>query len=287
MAFPEPPPPPYAIGDPAAQRPHAPRPTYAPHPTHPHPGPHPPQGVPGVHGAPGPGRFGPAPPFRPRIDRAAVRPRALWFWVGALTVPAGIALGAVAMAALMSGPRVPEFAGEVQTSGSVVFEVAEGEDGAWGLWVSPEDASHYYDCELEGAADGAYSFRPSGDAYASHGWRLAEVIDTPAPGTYTLVCDGDGGVSYAVGDTATAEEAASRRLAGLGALVLLSLAGLGAGTAVIVVTAVRRGRSERSLRREAVANATGVPGGPGPAAGPAPPGRGVTVVGPEDDQRPR
>ncbi|GAA1447209.1 hypothetical protein [Nocardiopsis tropica] len=248
-----------------------------------YPRPYPPQGA-GPHGGPaahgaygaGPVHAGPLPPpFRPRIDRGAIRPRPRWFWIGGLCVPGGVAAGALAMWAMTApGSALPDFAGQVESRGEIAFEVAEGEDGAWGLWVSPGDASHHYDCELEGSSAADYPFSFPGLSYESDGWKLVDAIDTPVPGEYTLVCDGDPGVSYAVGDIATAEAAHSRRDSGLGALALLSLAGVVAGPAVIVVTAVRRGRSEARLReeagREADAASDGGPG-PGPAAPTGPP----------------
>ena len=277
-----------------------------------YPRPHPQQGAYGGHAAygaygAGPVHAGPPPPpFRPRIDPGAVRPRARWFWFGGLAVPGGIVVGAVAMWAVMSsGSALPDFAGEVETRGSITFEVAEGETEAWGLWVSPGDASFHYDCELEGSSAHEYPFSFPGVVYESDGWKLVETIDTPTPGEYTLVCDGGAGVSYAVGDTATAEAAHSRRNSGIAALVLTTLAGVVAGTTILVVTAVRRGRSERRLREEASRRAADAPGGgqgpgPGPSApagpppGPAPAvedaryqGYGVTIVPPDGEHRPR
>ncbi|MFJ9556334.1 hypothetical protein ACIRPH_21170 [Nocardiopsis sp. NPDC101807] len=275
--------------------------------------PHPPRGAgarggPAAHGAYGAGPVHagpPLPPFRPRIDRSAVRPRPRWFWIGGLCVPGGIAAGALTLWAMTaSGSTLPDFAGQVETRGEISFEAAEGEDGAWGLWVSPGDASHHYDCTVEGSDPADHPFSFPGLSYESDGWRLVDAVDTPVPGEYTLVCDGDPGVSYAVGDIATAEAANSRRDSGLGALALLSLAGIVAGPVVIVVTAVRRGRSEARLREEAGREAAGGGGRPGPAApsgplpGPPPgPGagggadphhrdHGVTVVPPDQEVRP-
>ncbi|MGW8531964.1 hypothetical protein [Nocardiopsis sp. NPDC055824] len=280
---------------------------------YPHPYPPGAHGGPAAHGAYGAGPVHagpPPPPFRPRIDRRAIRPRPRWFWIGGLCVPGGIAAGALAMwAVTASGSALPDFAGQVESRGEIAFEAAEGEEGAWGLWVSPGDASHHYDCTVEGSDPADHPFSFPGLSYESDGWRLVDAIDTPVPGEYTLVCDGDPGVSYAVGDIATAEAANSRRDSGLWALLLLSLAGIVAGPVVIVVTAVRRGRSEARLREEAGREADGASDGrPGPAAPPGPPAapsgppagpaagggadpryrdHGITIVPPDPEGRPR
>lgn len=223
------------------------------------------------------GPYGAAPVYQapppPKVDPALLRPNRRWYWIGGAMAPVGIAAGVLTMMSLFSSATgVPDFVGVAESQGSVVFEVAEGEEEAWGLWVTPEDASYHYMCDLVGSTSTGYPFGAPSVPYSSEGWKLAATIETPAPGTYTLECDGDPGVSYAVGDQATAEAADSRMALGVFAMFGLSFLGVVAAVATVLITLVRRVSSHDRLRREALAGAMAPPA---PAGYRSPPSRGA------------
>ncbi|MFE3456595.1 hypothetical protein ACFXKD_03550 [Nocardiopsis aegyptia] len=260
MSFPSPPPHGPAPGKAAAyaQDPH-PQPAYPQAP------------VPYAHVPPRPA---------PVIDGRDLRPGTRWYWIGGLTIPIGVLVALVVFLGLLfSATAEPELIAEFQGGDSATFQVEEGQEGHWGMYV--EGDANRYACELDtpsGPGSGndnldtaPYSY--SGMAYDS--WRLTAELSTPEPGEYELRCDDLHSGTYGIGTLEQVASAETKLITGVLFLVILGPLSVIAGVVVLVVTGARRSSHRARLVQEWMRRA-GTP--QGPPAEPSP-GHGPPVGG--------
>jgi hypothetical protein len=208
----------------------------------------------------------------PVIDGKDLRPRARWYWIGGLTIPiGGLTSLLVFLGLLLSATAEPEFIAEFQGGDSATFQVEEGQEGHWGLYV--EGDANRYACELDtpagpGTGNDNLDTPPhsySGTAYDS--WRLTAELSTPEPGEYVLRCDDVHTGTYAIGALEQTASAEAQLITGVLVLAVLGPLSLIAGAAVLIVTGVRRTAHHSRLVRERTRTADapqGFPAGPPP-----------------------
>ncbi len=203
----------------------------------------------------------------PLIDVKELRPRTRWYWIGGLTIPiGGLAAFLVFLGLLLSSAAKPEFIAEFQGGDSATFQVEEGQDGHWGLYVT--GGASRSDCALDtpsGSGRGPEYLKEqphpySGTAYDD--WWLAAEIATPEPGEYVLSC-GISPESYAIGTLEQTASSYPKLLAGLLVLVVLGPLSFIAGVVILIVTGYRRSSHHTRLIRERM-QASFPPHGPTP-----------------------
>ncbi|WP_053617106.1 hypothetical protein [Nocardiopsis sp. NRRL B-16309] len=191
----------------------------------------------------------------PVIDGKELRPRARWYWVGGLTILVGtLTAGLVFLGLLFSATAEPELIAEFQGGDSATFQVDEGQEGHWGLYV--EGDANRYACELDtpsGPGSGndnldTAPFSYSGMAYDS--WRLTAELSTPEPGEYVLRCDDVHPGTYGIGTLEQVASAETKLITGTLVLVILGPLSVIAGVATLIVTGVRRSSDRARLVRE-------------------------------------
>ncbi|RKS07294.1 hypothetical protein DFP74_2958 [Nocardiopsis sp. Huas11] len=195
------------------------------------------------------------------VDASDPRPRRVRHRVGAVAIALAALAGVAGLAGftglaitLTRSPELPDFVAEVRGPGEASFTVDEGFTQP-GLYSSPADAD-------EGACavvlpDGEerdFDRPPYGHTIASGdwGWSLVgrthpvEPGDQGGPGEYTLVCDGDPEVLYALGDLRDDGRTFALETADAVAPVLLvPFLALVLGGAALLATGLRRGARER------------------------------------------
>ncbi|WP_017600766.1 hypothetical protein [Nocardiopsis lucentensis] len=201
-----------------------------------------------------------APPTVATVDGRELRPKARWFWFGGLTIPLSIALAIGVFASIFfTAVRLPEFAAEVDGGGTMSFEVAEGEEDAWGLYVSHSTTGDA--CEVTSApyafAEWDQLITPVDNEYrvssGDSGWSLYGEIDTREPGEYVVECGVTGASAedrYAVADLEHGTSFGGKLVLAFGSFLGIGLLGFVGGLVIIIVTAVRRADHRSRLIRE-------------------------------------
>ncbi len=216
------------------------------------------------------------PPPVPAIDGKELRPRARWYWIGGLTIPIGaLASFLVFLGLLLSATAEPEFIAEFEGGSSATFQVEEGQEGHWGLYV--EGDANRFACELDtpagpGSGNDNLDTAPhsySGTAYDS--WRLTAELSTPEPGEYVLRCDDIHSGTYGIGTLEQTASSEAKLVTGVLILVVLGPLSFIAGVVVLIVTGVRRASHRTRLVRERMQTfGAPQPASPGPQPGPIP-----------------
>lgn len=216
------------------------------------------------------------PPPVPVIDGKELRPRARWYWIGGLTIPIGALTSfLVFLGLLLSATAEPEFIAEFEGGSSATFQVEEGQEGHWGLYV--EGDANRFACELDtpagpGSGNDNLATAPhsySGTAYDS--WRLTAELSTPEPGEYVLRCDDIHSGAYGIGTLEQTASSEAKLVTGVLALVVLGPLSFIAGVVVLIVTGVRRASHRTRLVRGRMQTfGAPQPAGPGPQQGPIP-----------------
>ncbi|USY20815.1 hypothetical protein NE857_03940 [Nocardiopsis exhalans] len=210
----------------------------------------------------------------PVIDGKELRPRSRWYWIGGLTIPVGgLVAVLVFVGLLLSATAEPEFIAEFEGGDSAVFQVEEGQEGYWGLYV--EGGANRFACELDTPSGPGYGndnletapHSYSGTAYDS--WRLTAELSTPEPGEYVLRCDDLHPGTYGIGTLEQTASAEAKLITATLVLVILAPVSLIAGAVILIVTGVRRSSHRSRLIRERL-QASVVPQPPIPGARPGP-----------------
>ncbi|PRX96122.1 hypothetical protein [Allonocardiopsis opalescens] len=212
--------------------------------------------------------------LHPRPGPGDIRPGRRWFWIGGLVIVAGIVIGiagfVVGLVALVGGPDpVARFSsGE---PASFTAEEADTDARVWALYADTEFSGSEIreSCTVNGPDPEAafvpapYESTSTVDGETVH---LVSAIEIAQPGEYTVECQTDPGAAFLVGQAASGSSFVTGLLGSLASFFLIPLAGIAIGIVIIVVTAVKRGKSRRQA-------AHGVPPhGPHPGPGPYPPG---------------
>ncbi|WP_233571148.1 hypothetical protein [Nocardiopsis sp. Huas11] len=236
-------------------------------------------------------QYPPVPVPVPVIDAGELRPRARWYWIGGLTIPiGGLTALLVFLSLLLSATEEPEFIAEFRGGDSATFQVEEGQEGYWGLYV--EGDANRFACELDTPSGPGYGndnldtapHSYSGTGYDS--WRLTAELSTPEPGEYELRCDDVHTGTYGIAALEQTASAEAKLITGVLVLVVLGLASFVFGVVVLVVTLLRRSSHRARLVRERMGQAAGAPQpAPGPQQGPGPrpgaePAPGAPEAGP-------
>ncbi|WP_116245463.1 hypothetical protein [Nocardiopsis sp. FIRDI 009] len=193
----------------------------------------------------------PGHPTGPVIDPRELRPRRLWYAVGAAVVATGLLGGFAGFVwAVFQTLRLPEFEAELRDPGEVVFTVGDGVRQL-GLYTSPAGAdADACVLVLPDGGERAFSFPPYGHDVetGSESWSLVGAAETAGGGEYTLACDGGQDTVHAVADIGDGGRTFVTNVLGafaaIGGGVLVALA---VGGPILVVTGVRRGRHKRRL----------------------------------------
>ena len=208
----------------------------------------------------------------PVIDGKELRPRSRWYWIGGLTIPVGgLVAVLVFVGLLLSATAEPELIAEFEGGDSATFQVEEGQEGYWGLYV--EGSANRFACELDTPSGPGYGndnletapYSYSGTAHDS--WRLTAELSTPEPGEYVLRCDDVHSGTYGIGTLEQAASAEAKLISGVLVLIVLAPVSLIAGVVVLIVTGVRRSSHRTRLIRERM-QASAAPQAPGPQPGP-------------------
>jgi hypothetical protein len=191
-----------------------------------------------------------------RIDPAELRPRRLWYGVGAAVFALAVVVGVAGFAVMIVRmTALPDFVAEVRGPGEAVFTVDE-EFGQLGLYSSPAGADER-SCTvaLPDGGERAFDWPAYSHSVESGGtsWSLVGAAESAGPGEYTLVCDGDPDVLYALGDLRDGGRTFALEFAGTMTWILgVPFLGLVLGGTVLVVTGARRNAHHRRLLAERV-----------------------------------
>ncbi|MGW4319483.1 serine/arginine repetitive matrix protein 2 [Streptomyces sp. NPDC004684] len=189
------------------------------------------------------GPYGGPPPPAPNVPAKDLRPRRLWYVVGALL---GVVL-AVAGAVLLA-VTVKDTVDSVDTARSFTggqartFRFVAGETKA--IYVS-QTAPGHVECRIPGMPSGSMT-QPDGTFRITSGGRRWERVFEVKPGgsgDYTLTCTSELPARFALGDKPEVGSMVGGIAAGIGCFI----AALAATVTICVVTAVRRGRHRRRL----------------------------------------
>lgn len=193
----------------------------------------------------------PPPPHRhARVDAGELRPKRLWYGVGAGVIVLGVVVGVVAFLLMMIRTLgLPDFAAEVQGSGQAVFTVG-AEDPRFELYTSPADADASA-CSLLPPDGGELGFGPPGNSHDinvnGESWSLVGALTPGQAGEYTLVCEGDAQTVYAVAEGNSGAELFGGIASALTTFVGVPFAGVVVGLSILIVTGVRRQRHKTRL----------------------------------------
>lgn len=211
----------------------------------------------------------------PVIDGKELRPRSRWYWIGGLTIPVGVLVAVlVFVGLLLSATAEPEFIAEFQGGDSATFQVEEGQEGHWGLYV--EGSANRFACVLDtpsGPGSGNDNLETAPHSYsdtAQDGWKLTAELSTPEPGEYVLHCDDLHTGTYGIGTLEQTASAEAKLITAVLVLVILIPVSLIAGVVILIITGVRRSSHRNRLIRERM-QASVAPQGP-PPSGSAPGG---------------
>ncbi|PSK97093.1 hypothetical protein CLV63_10996 [Murinocardiopsis flavida] len=193
------------------------------------------------------------PPHIPHAHSSApstqdLRPRRLWYWVGAVVLAVGLTAG-VALIALgaNSAKPTPDFAAQVDGSGTATFEVGAGEDGQWALFttdVNTWDCTHTTPSGKVGVLEREGSYETDDGV-----WILNGYLDTTEPGEHTYSCAGGSQIRHGIAGGDVVKGAETRRVAMVSIGLGLAAAGIVAALVIVVVTALRRrGNARRPAR---------------------------------------
>ncbi|GAB2482878.1 hypothetical protein [Nocardiopsis aegyptia] len=189
-----------------------------------------------------------------RIPAAELRPRRLWYGVGAAVLAVSVIVGVAGFAVMLTRLlAAPDFVAEVRGPGEAVFTVDE-DFGELGLYGSPVDwAKASCSVIAPSGRELDFDFPPYRWNWESgtENWNLTGAVVLTETGRHTLVCDGGDDTVYAVGDLgADGEGFTSNLLGALAWVVLVPSAGLALGGAVMLVTGARRNAHHRRLLAE-------------------------------------
>ncbi|RKS07293.1 hypothetical protein DFP74_2957 [Nocardiopsis sp. Huas11] len=183
--------------------------------------------------------------------------------IGGLTIGTALLTGALLVAFSATAPsRTPEFIAQTDSTGTMTFEVHEGEEGVWALYGNTDDAMLCHHITPSGATP-----RPeTGTKWRTDDgrWILLGVLDTSEPGTHTFTCERERHGVFAVGGSDVVAATRDRRIAGLVGGGAVAGAGLLLGLGVIVSAAAARRRAAEAEAAGAGAGAAHEEAGPAP-----------------------
>ncbi|MFE0383238.1 serine/arginine repetitive matrix protein 2 [Streptomyces bungoensis] len=203
-------------------------------------------------------------PPLPPVPAKDLRPRRVWYLVAALVALVLVGAGVVLIVVTVKDTVDAVDAARTFPAGdSRTFHLVQGETKA--IYVSPSAAADgVVDCRVPGLGSGSLA-RPSGTFHITVGsrtWDRVFEVRAARSGDYTLTCTAQRPAEFALGDRPHVATMVGGILTAIGCF----LAAFAGGTAITVVTAVRRGRHRRRLT---AARAPGPQWGP-PPTGPAP-----------------
>ncbi|WP_152514106.1 hypothetical protein [Nocardiopsis valliformis] len=171
-----------------------------------------------------------------------------YWWSGGLTLTGVLLFTAVYLFSLSPSFPEPDIVERMDSGDRITFEVGEDEDGEWAVYHSAGGSYVPLPCFLH-PPNGERT--PPDDEGWHHsqsfgGWGAVGPLETPEPGTYTLICSSNTAEEFALGDTGPLHLRSAvlvgSEITALGITPLLLLAAIVVG----VVTALRR-RSARKL----------------------------------------
>ncbi|GAA1075043.1 hypothetical protein [Nocardiopsis metallicus] len=179
-----------------------------------------------------------------------------YWWSGALVLISALIFGLALLLVHQPIRTSPEVVDEMGWGEAVEFDVADGEEDRWAVYISTgHDFHDFRDCRsgLMNTVEGRYPSIPRESEKGPYGdWELIGVLETPAPGDYYVRCgilsDAPAGsdVEFALGSAGPLHAVQAQESAGLPVVLIGTPLSLIAATVVGVVTALRR-RSARKL----------------------------------------
>ena len=198
-----------------------------------------------------PGPVGPAEPAQDgRADGDAPDPAPRGRTrIGGLTIGGALLAGALLVAFGATAPsRTPEFIAQTDSTGTMTFEVHEGEEDSWALYGNTDDAMlcrHTTPSDATPRPETGTSWR-TGDGR----WMLLGVLDTSEAGTHTFACERERHGVFAVGGADAVAATHDRQVLGVVGGGAVAGAGLLIGLGVIVSAAAARRRPAAAAPRE-------------------------------------
>lgn len=187
------------------------------------------------------------------VDPRHIRPRRLWYGVGAGIVVLGMMAGAAAFAVgLFRLVALPEFAAEFSDGRTAAFTVdAVAQAGSdWQVYSTPPQASDSVACEVSGPDPDARVEPPSHSHTVSGGgaeWGLMGTVALTETGEYEITCSGAGQARYGVGLGRDAQGFLTGTGWTLGWTMAPMALGALLGGIVLFVTGLRRRRHRQRL----------------------------------------
>lgn len=184
----------------------------------------------------------PLPP--PRIRANELRPGRHWYVTAAVTAVLLIVLGVVIAVQRLDSAIDAVDTGHPFADGDTVTLRLEP-DSEKAIWIKDRGPSAAQDCEITGPGAPALT-DPGIDVFLTRDetWNPLRTIEVSRAGEYEITCSSQGPSRYAIGDP----EGQVTFAGGVVLAVLLSILGIAIGTAIVLVTAVRRhGHRKRLL----------------------------------------
>ncbi|GHE12402.1 serine/arginine repetitive matrix protein 2 [Streptomyces alanosinicus] len=201
----------------------------------------------------GPPYGGPPPPLRD-IPARDLRPRRVWYVVGALL---GLVLVGAGIASIVTTVKDTmhsvDTARSFSSGGTRTFGFVRGETKA--IYVSQAGPGHV-ECRIPELGSGSIT-RPDSTfrvTLGSRSWDRVFEVRTGSTGDYALTCTSERPAEFALGDRPRVGATIGGIAAGIGCF----LAALAAVTAIVLVTAVRRSRHRRRLAAARAAGGSAV-----------------------------
>lgn len=183
------------------------------------------------------------PGYRP-VDSAELRPKRVWFVVGAVIALAGIVAGGVMLAYGILGIAKP-----------MTRTFAEGEtvnlrlDQDTAIYLATEQNRYRANCEATAANGEPAAMRRPEYSFTRHAdgqeWHLIRTIPVSTPADYEVTCTQTPG-PYAISD----QPDMRRFVIGVVSVFVLSGLGLLIGTPIAIVVGVKRSNHRRRLTEE-------------------------------------
>ena len=216
---------------------------------------------------------GTPPPPRPRIDRALLRPRTIWYWVAGAVLVAGVTASAFVLVSTVRTFTGPVTSFTAPAGVTLRLERGEGRTiylqtrGAEGIAPASEPTAEDLDCSVRGSRGdrpvpessiGGFTLTRGSDAYVA---RLH--FEAGRGGTYAIRCrhraDPARRIPLAVGPRLRVLRLVAGILGGLGAF----FGGTAAAVLIAGLTALLRENRRSRLEREAAAAVSAAPAPPG------------------------
>ncbi|MFW5419594.1 hypothetical protein J0910_23540 [Nocardiopsis sp. CNT-189] len=193
-------------------------------------------------------------PTPPRIDPSELRPGRARYWIGGAAIALGGIAGLVGLViGVVIAARPPDFAGRAGPGESTSFEVGPEQAGSsWPLYADAPGADPA-SCSVVDPEGVDVPLAPSAVSHSVQNgeqyWESVAAFTPPDAGAYTLGCS-DEAATYAVTTGGGAAGTGPGVLGGLGAVLLLPVAGLAVGLFLIITARTGRSRHRRRLLAE-------------------------------------